>query len=174
MAAVSSRWGRILADNQPIADPVAGLLDIPVPPEVSLWPATWPARIAIAVLLAAAIAGVWQWLRNRRANRYRREALAELKRIAQAPGRMSSQPIAAQLSLLVRRTALAAFPRKTVAPLAGEEWLAFLDRSFSGTEFSGGPGRLLASAPYSPKSPDETQLAALVKLTGRWIRGHHV
>lgn len=163
-----------MADTQPIADPVAGLLDIPVPPEVGLWPATWPARIAIAVFLAAVIAGVWQWLRHRRSNRYRREALAELKRIAQAPGGMASQQTAAQLSLLVRRTALAAFPRKTVAPLAGEEWLAFLDRSFAGTGFSDGPGQLLVSAPYSPMPPGETQLAALVELTGRWIRRHHV
>jgi hypothetical protein len=79
-----------------------------------------------------------------------------------------------QLSLLVRRTALAAFPREKIAPLAGEEWLAFLDRSFAGTGFSDGPGRLLASAPYSPMSPGERQLAALVELTDRWIRGHHV
>jgi hypothetical protein len=163
-----------LADAQRIADPVAGLLDIPIPPEVSLWPATWPTRIAIAVFLAAAIVSFWQWLRHRRANRYRREALAELKRIAQVPDGTASRQTAAQLSLLMRRTALAAFPRETVAPLAGKEWLAFLDRSFAGTEFSDGPGRLLASAPYSPKPLGDAQLAALVELTGRWIRRHHV
>jgi Domain of unknown function (DUF4381) len=171
--AVSSRWGRILADAHPTADPVAGLLDIPLPPEVQLWPATWSARIAIAVFLAAAIAGVWWWLRHRRANRYRREALAELKRIEEVREGMAQQSVS-QLSLLVRRTALAAFPRNTVAPLAGEQWLAFLDRSFGGSEFSGDLGRLLASAPYSPDPPSETQLAALVELTGRWIRRHHV
>ena len=82
----------------------------------------------------------------RRANRYRREALAELKRIAQAPTEMAAQQVAAELSLLVRRTTLAAFPREQVAPLAGETWLAFLDRSVGGTEFTDGAGRLLASA----------------------------
>jgi hypothetical protein len=146
------------------------LIDIPLPPQVSLWPATWPARIAIIVLLAAAIVGTWQFLRHRRVNRYRREALAELTPIA----RMAPQQIAAQLSLLIRRTALAAFPREQIAPLAGESWLVFLDRSLDSAEFSTGAGRLLASAPYAPIAPAEHQLADLVELTRRWIRGHHV
>jgi hypothetical protein len=159
-----------LADTQTITDPVAGLIDIPLPPEVNLWPATWPARIAIALLLIVAIVGTWKFVRHRRANRYRREALAELKQIT----RMASQPIATQLTLLVRRTALAAFPREEVASLSGEAWLAFLDRSLDGTEFSAGAGRLLASAPYAPIPPGEHQLADLVELTRRWIRRHHV
>ena len=158
------------SDPQPVVDPVAGLIDIPLPPPVSLWPATWPARIAIIALLAAAVVGTWQFLRHRRANRYRREALAELTQIAQ----MAPQQIAAQLSLLVRRTALAAFPREQIAPLAGESWLAFLDRSLDGTEFSTGAGRLLISAPYAPIAPGGRQLADLVELTRRWIRRHHV
>lgn len=159
-----------MADTQTITDPVAGLIDIPLPPEVNLWPATWPARIAIALLLIVAIVGTWKFVRHRRANRYRREALAELKQIT----RMASQPIATQLTLLVRRTALAAFPREEVASLSGEAWLAFLDRSLDGTEFSAGAGRLLASAPYAPIPPGEHQLADLVELTRRWIRRHHV
>jgi Ca-activated chloride channel family protein len=159
-----------LVDTQTITDPVAGLIGIPLPPEISLWPATWPARIAIMVLIVSAVAGIWQWLRYRRANRYRREALAELAQIE----RTASQPIAARLALLVRRTALAAFPREQIAPLAGEAWLAFLDRSLDGTEFSAGAGRMLATAPYAPTPPNENQLVALVELTRRWIRGHHV
>jgi hypothetical protein len=159
--------------TQPIADPVAGLIDIPLPQHVSLWPATWPARIAIVLLLAAAVATIWQFARHRRANRYRREALGELKRIEHAANGMAAQQTAAQLSLLVRRTALAAFPREQIAPLAGEAWLAFLDHGLGGTEFTNGAGRLLASAPYAPTAPGERQLAALVELTGRWIRRHH-
>ena len=155
-------------------DPVAGLIDIPLPQQIGLWPATWPARIAITLLFIATVAAVWQFARHRRANRYRREALAELKRIERMPRGTASLDIAAQLSLLVRRTALAAFPRAQVAPLAGKEWLAFLDRSLDGTGFSDGVGRLLASAPYAPIPPGERDLAALIELTGRWIRGHHV
>jgi hypothetical protein len=162
------------SDAQAAVDPVAGLIDIPLPPQVSLWPATWPARIGIIVLLAAAITAIWQFLRYRRVNRYRREALAELNQIERSAGGMTPQQVAAQLSVLLRRTALAAFPRERIAPLAGEAWLAFLDRGLDGTDFSAGAGRLFASLPYAPVSPGKGQLATLVELTRRWIRKHHV
>src|SRR5215475_7785537 len=90
-----------LADTQsaPPADPVAGLIDIPLPPEVTLWPQTWPSRIALALLLAGIIIATLRSIRNWRANRYRREALAELKEITRLP----SNELEMQLSLLVRR-----------------------------------------------------------------------
>jgi Ca-activated chloride channel family protein len=95
--------------------------------------------------------------------------LAELNRIAGKP----PNELAMQLSLLVRRTALAAFPRKQVAPLTGAAWLAFLDRTSDASEFSQGAGRWLASAPYARAAPDDGERSALIGLTRRWIRGHH-
>jgi Ca-activated chloride channel family protein len=164
-----------LADIHPIAnDPVAGLIDVPLPQQVSLWPQTWESRVAVAALLVAAVIAVWQFVHHRRANRYRREALAELDRITHTPtANLSPNELAMQLSLLVRRTALAAFPREQVAPLAGSAWLAFLDRTGSETEFSSGVGRWLIRAPYAPMQPDEGQRTLLIDLTRRWIRGHH-
>lgn len=159
-----------MADVKPIAnDPVAGLVDIPLPREVTLWPQTWEARFAIAVLLVAITVGLWRMMRHRYANRYRREALAELKQIERA----DAAELPARLSLLVRRTALAAFPREQVAQLAGSAWLAFLDRTGGVTEFSQGAGRRLASAPYARAELDDGQRSALVVLVRRWIRGHH-
>jgi Ca-activated chloride channel family protein len=76
--------------------------------------------------------------------------------------------------LLVRRTALAAFPRQQIAPLSGAAWLAFLDQSSVGTEFSRGAGRWLVSAPYAKTEPNDSQRPELIELTRRWIRGHHV
>jgi Ca-activated chloride channel family protein len=73
----------------------------------------------------------------------------------------------------VRRTALAAFPREQIAPLIGPAWLSFLDRSYSGEEFSHGVGRLLVSGPYQRMPPDGAELQSLVRLVRRWIRGHH-
>jgi Domain of unknown function (DUF4381) len=163
-----------LADVRPITDdPVAGLIDIPLPQEVSLWPETWASRIAVVVLLVTAVVAIWRFISYRRANRYRREALAELTRIASAPDTVPNE-LAAQLSLLVRRTALAAFPRQQIAPLNGAAWLAFLDQSSGGTEFSREPGRWLASAPYARTGPNDSQRSELIELTRRWIRGHHV
>lgn len=163
-----------LADVRPITDdPVAGLIDMPLPQEVSLWPETWASRIAVVVLLVTAVVAIWRFISYRRVNRYRREALAELTRITSAPDTAPGE-LAAQLSLLVRRTALAAFPRQQIAPLNGAAWLAFLDRSSGGTEFSRGAGRWLASAPYARTGPNDSQRPELIELTRRWIRGHHV
>src|SRR5262249_19181416 len=105
------------------ADPLAGLIDIPLPPPVSLLPQTWPSRIALVLLAVGLIPRVWWLVRSWRANRYRRAALAELNDIAYAP--VQGQTTSA-LALLVRRTALAAFPRQEIAALTGRAWLAFL------------------------------------------------
>ena len=150
-------------------DPVAGLIDFPLPVAVSLWPATWPSRIAILLLLVASIVIAWRVTRRWYADRYRREALSDLRQI------MSAEPTVDALALLVRRTALAVFPRETVAPLSGRAWLAFLDRSYGGTEFSEGAGRALSRSPYEPPhSPGTTDVGAAAAVVRRWIQAHHV
>ena len=164
------RWERALAEPQtPQTDPLAGLIDIPLPQEVSLWPQTWALRIAIALIAASALVAAWRLAHRFYANRYRREALAELDTMI-----ANGTPDQVRLSVLVRRTALGAFPRETVAPLTGSAWLAFLDRSYGGREFSEGAGRLLISAPYRRAAISRDQLEALADLVRRWIRGHHV
>lgn len=156
--------------STPVADPVAGLLDIPLPPLVSLWPQTWTARIAIACVLAAFVVWLCWFVRHRWLNRYRRDAIAELERLTRSPA--DRDQISTGLALLVRRTALAAFPREHVAELTGPAWLSFLDRSYGGTEFSDGPGRDLETSIYRPSSGDEG-LSPLIDLVRRWIKVHH-
>jgi hypothetical protein len=156
-------------------DPVAGLIDIPLPQPVSLWPTTLLSRIAIVVLVAAAITTLLWFIHHRRVNRYRREALSELDRIDRTfATHRAPKELATQLSMLVRRTALAVFPREQIAPLSGAAWLAFLDKTYSKPEFSQGIGRLLVNSPYDLDEPTDRQLASLLDLTRHWIRGHHV
>ena len=139
------------------------LLDLlepaPEPPPVS-----WMPQTAGWVFLGAAVAiGLWLGLRavirHRRANAYRRAGLAALDRAGTDP---------AAIAQVVRRTALAGFPRDRVAGLHGPDWLAFLDATLPGSGFSKGPGRLLATAPYQATPPDP-DLPGLVRL---WIRKH--
>ena len=66
-------------------DPVAGLIDIPLPQAISLWPATWTSRIAIVLLIVGLIATIVWFMRRWHANRYRRAALAELDGIVHSP-----------------------------------------------------------------------------------------
>jgi Ca-activated chloride channel family protein len=151
-------------------DPVAGLIDMPLPQAVSLWPQTGPARLAIVVALAALIATAWWIVRRRRSNGYRREALAELRWIERGDT-ADTRAVVADLAALVRRTALAAFPREQIVALTGPAWRAFLDRSYRGDEFSRGAGRALEAA-YRPMPPEQSALPALIELVRRWIRHH--
>ena len=154
-------------------DPLAGLIDIPLPQEVSLLPQTWPLRVAIVLIVVLAMWAIWRFVHHRRANRYRRDALSELDRMCPTPDAAPDR-LAVQLAVLVRRTALVAFPRETIAPLTGTAWLAFLDRSYGGDEFSRGAGRWLVGAPYQREGPGRDELNALRGLVDRWIRVHHV
>jgi hypothetical protein len=169
--ACTSRWGRPLAEAPADAsDPVAGLIDIPLPASISLWPETWTSRTTVAVAAVALVVSVAWMLHQRRLSRYRREALAELDRIARAP--IEPVQLAQKLAVLVRRTALAAFPRLKVAQLTGPAWLDFLDRSYGGREFSQGVGRSLEVAAYQPLGLQRDQLP-LIELIRRWIKVHH-
>jgi hypothetical protein len=159
----------------PQADPVAGLVDIPLPPPVSLWPQTWESRVTLAVLVAGLIvAAVWlaRWWRL---NRYRRAALSELARIEETLDNTAPADLAVSLAALVRRTALAAFPREQVASLSGSPWLSFLDRTCAGHAFSDGPGRALEIVAYQPSraQPIPADPRALVGVVRHWIKTHH-
>jgi Ca-activated chloride channel family protein len=82
----------------------------------------------------------------------------------------------AEIPVLVKRTALAAFPRSEVAGLSGEKWLTFLDKTLGGKGFTGDVGRLLPELAYAPgprisRLPDET-IGKLIQLIRQWIHAH--
>jgi hypothetical protein len=160
-------------DPQPqAADSLVDLLDqlqdIVEPPPVSMLPATWGWAVVVVLLLAAAAVAAWAWLRHRRATAYRRAALAELRALAPALERGDPGSLVT-LERLLRRTALAAFPRAEVATLTGDAWLAFLDRTGGGfARF----GPALATAAYAP-APQAVDDRAVLLAARHWIARHH-
>jgi hypothetical protein len=132
---------------------------VPEPTEISLWPQTEGWIWFVIVLVASAGWLVRRWLLRRRTNAYRRAALKEIA---------AADNDSAALAEILRRTALAAFPRADVAALHGERWLDFLDRAYGGSGFRNGPGRVLATAPYAPVN-GATDLAPLAT---DWVRRH--
>ena len=138
-------------------------------PEPISWMPQTTGWVVLAVFLAVVAALVtWRWWRRWQRNRYRREALVELDRIEAA----ASDNVPLKVAELLRRTALASFQRQSVASLIGDDWLAFLDRSYGGAVFSAGPGRLVATAPYGPTITEVEQKALIGAVRG-WIRTHN-
>lgn len=141
----------------PAAPSRMAMHDLSLPAPVPLWPAT-PAWYLLGVLLLLALL----WLARRgwrawRRNAYRRAALRSLK-TAQDP---------AEMAAILKRTALAAWPRARVASLAGADWAAFLRRSAPRARLTEATALTLARLAYAP-SPDP----ALREAARRWIRLH--
>lgn len=159
---VEDNEGRGSADGgTSLVDLINELVEPPAPVPVSMTPQTagW---LVLAVLVAAVtVVLVYTGIRRWRANAYRRAALAGLDRAGDDP---------AAIAMVLRRTALAVWPRHEVAHLVGSDWLAFLDATGGNGTFSGPTGQDLVSAPYRREAgaaSRELQLAAR-----HWVRGH--
>lgn len=145
----------------------------PQAPPVSPWPAPLGWALALAVLLAVAL-GAFLLARalgrRGRAGRWRREARGELATLRARLDRAEPAEILAAASVLARRTLLAVAPRERVAALHGEPWLEALDRACGARLFTGGPGRVLASAPYQRRPTlGREELLALLDALGTLI-----
>lgn len=158
---------------------LANLHDIIVPDPLPLWPPApgwlWLLGILAAILMVALLRGLLRYQRNR----YRREALAELRRLQtlgpepQAINAAQQRQALAQLSILLKRTALTAYSRAEVAELTGPAWFAFLDER-GGTRFSEGLGETLEQATYGAASASQAaaQRDPLFSEVRQWILHH--
>ncbi|GAB4066823.1 DUF4381 domain-containing protein [Ancylobacter sonchi] len=145
------------------------LADIVVPPPVAWWPPAPGWWMLLAALLAAGLILLVAAVRRWRRNAYRREALAALDRLGPAT---DAAGIAA-VSAVLKRTALAAYPRDQVASLTGRAWVAFLDRTSGSQTFSA--SGLAGAASGAPAGEETEQLgAALLAAARRWVTHHRV
>ncbi|MDM9627482.1 DUF4381 domain-containing protein [Rhizobium sp. S152] len=154
------------------------LRDIAMPTPVSWMPHTWGWALLALVLFTVLAFVFFAWLRRRRANAYRREALAEMDRI----DRLTRDPTTRrqgmeELAIVLKRTALAAWGRPPVAALSGMAWVDFL-----GEDGKAETGEALAELlddgeyrePGDPGSVPENQVDTLLAAARGWIEHHHV
>jgi ABC-type nickel/cobalt efflux system permease component RcnA len=154
------------------------LHDIVLPGPVPWWPPAPGWYVVAALVVVLGVWAMWRWWRQWRANAYRRAALAELEQLVAQSHDPSRRVVALQaLPELLKRTALAAFPRDEIASLSGPAWLGFLDHTGGGRDFTSGPGALIPEIAYIPRYTehlDQAQQEAVIQCVRRWIRKHHL
>lgn len=138
-------------------------------------PVSWYPQAAGWAIVAAAIAcalALWSARRLRfwHRNRYRRQADRHLRALDPA----DLPTVATELPRVLRAVALHAYPRATITPLHGQDWLAFLDAHYSGPPFHSPHGDLLLALTYQPAqaSPAPGDVAALLHMARLWVRTH--
>ncbi|WP_160154084.1 DUF4381 domain-containing protein [Microbulbifer sp. ALW1] len=151
------------ADEETLPDMIAQLVPPPEPPAISMLPATPLAKGLCALVVLLLLWFIWRCIQSYRANAYRRAALAELHQ---------AESDAALIAEILRRTALAAYPRVKVAALIGDDWLQFLNAHYPGNAFDGDLGHALLQSPYRTTTTEQT--AALSQAVQDWIRQHKV
>jgi len=135
------------------------LRDIAVPPPVSWWPLApgwWFIIVLIISVLSYIAYRAWcNWC----ASAYRRAALCEL----------NAATTIADVSNILKRTALVAFPRGEVASLSGKQWCTWLQRT--GTMSL--PAAVLIAFTKDVFSNQQTQaLPEVIDFAEAWIRSH--
>jgi len=173
-----------MADPAPSLDPsvraaLEKLTDIVAPPPVSFVPQTcgWVALGAVALVLA--VWGLVLWRRHRQANRYRGEALSELACIERTiiEGHDPAEALAA-IPPLLKRVALAAWPRSRVASLAQTRWVDFLRATDGESTLAAPLAKLVNDIEYrsakelAAMSADDARVC--VRLARHWIEAHRV
>ncbi len=148
--------------------PLQDLRDVHLPDPIALWPPAPGWWMVFGLVVTGAI--VLMWVRVYRGRtKARRLAMAELRTVKQHYDiHRDEQWVVQRLSGIVRRYALAIFPRTEVAGLVGSSWLQFLDRTGRTNQFTEGAGHLLSSGPY--RHQVSVSAVELVPLVEHWIQ----
>ncbi|MCA0404506.1 MAG: DUF4381 domain-containing protein [Proteobacteria bacterium] len=156
------------------ANPLANLRDIHLPETVGFWPFAFGWYILFLLLLSLILFFVYRRYQYQRKIRAQVEALKLLKIYEQQYlSEKNSPKTAMQISELLRRVALAYYPREQVAGINGEAWLRFLQENSKKADLSALSNYLLHLPYMQEQQIDLTPLFNKAKL---WIeeRGQRV
>lgn len=161
---------------QPNPSPLDQLADIHLPTSVSWWPLA-PGWWALLALLVIAFIAIFVWRYRMQQNRYRKLARHELDRIYnEYQNTRDAAKFLHETSVLLRRTALTAYPQTFNASIKGHAWLAWLDsvcpQKNAGTapRFDSECGQQLLTASYQ-KNP-AIDAASLYAVCSYWLAQH--
>lgn len=133
---------------------LSNLRDVFVPDPPPFWPPASGAWVALGIVVVIGLLVGWRLHETRKRNAYRKAGLLLL----------GSAKTAHDVSMVMKRVALAAFPREQVASLYGDDWAVFLHRTCPRGDFS--------EIVTTDAGTESSQ--ALIELAGIWIRHHRV
>lgn len=150
------------------AQTLAQLRDIHLPEPAPWWPPA-PGWWLLAAAVALTTIALWIVAGRRARTRLERRALRLLARLERNYSKTrDGAAFASQVSVLLRRVAVARFPEQQPAGLTGDAWLEFLDHTGGNGAFRNGIGKDLLTAPYRPGG--ELDAAKLASLARRWLQ----
>ena len=150
-----------------LPDLIALMNEIVLPDAISRMPEGPGWWILFGWLIACCVIFARYLFLRRKANAYRRHDIVLLRDIA-ADKSLSATETAEQVAILLKRTALAAYPRETVASLYGADWAQFLRETASNDPVVSNAADELAQAAYR----GIVDGSDLVRPARRWIRVH--
>ena len=164
-----------MKSNDPAS--LQNLNDIVLPANVDWWPLAngWYFLLGMLVIAIAwySYRATQRWF----ANRYRRAALQELDLLRGAINNNDDRDTwLRQLPVLLKRTALSAYPRHQVASLSGKDWFDFLNSTLSKPVFNDSTTITLEQLSYSSDSLSAIEspvTSELINAIAQWIK-HHV
>jgi hypothetical protein len=144
------------------------LRDIHLPRAIHMWP-TAPGWVVLYIAaFALMMYGIYFWYQSNKRRHTIKYTLRQLKQLQTlSQHNPDNINIAAEISTLIRRTALYYFKRDAIAGLTGQEWLKFLNDSGKTTQFTDAAGQLLIDAPY--RKQNDSNMAPLFVLTQNWL-----
>jgi len=147
---------------------LAQLRDIHLPEPVSWWPLAPGWLLVFFSLIILIFLGIYLLHRHYKNNRPKRQALKLLSQYYQQyKENNNTHRTSARLSELLRRVALAYYPRDRVAGLQGEEWIEFLNNTVKDINFNE-VKELLLEHPYQHET--QTSLEPLFSYVNAWIK----
>ena len=157
------------------------LNDIVLPATVGWWPLATGWYFLLGLLLIALAWFSYRSLHRWMNNRYRRAALQELQLLAnrihaideQNPEKRDAK--LRQIPILLKRTALSAYPRRQVASLSGKDWFHFLNSTVKASPFIGSTASTLNKISYSSgelSAVDSKAIEVLLTVCRQWLKHH--
>jgi len=153
------------------------LNDIVLPEAAGWWPLAggWYVMFGLLLVVLAwfAYTSVKRWIDNR----YRRAALYQLQLLTEDIDNADKRDYALrQLPVLLKRTALSAYPRSQLASLTGKQWHDFLNSKVSKPSFTESTTIILDKVAYSVgelNTVDPGTADKLLKACRHWLKHHH-